>query len=111
MHQWIGTMPRVRRPILRLAAFPGVGNNVLIRGSIRIPQASIRTAVQLASRAACQSLINSYIASIGSVVNVTDQFGIVFQQITVCDVDTYPSDIVGGARLDAVWTLDVPWVP
>lgn len=102
------TMPRVRRPFARLPPFSGVNNYVLIRGQPRIETAKGPTATQLFNRAAAQALLTSYIASIGQVVSVVDQFGVLFTQCTIMDVDPMPSDIIGGARLDAVWTLDVP---
>lgn len=107
-HQFRLTMPRVRRPYVRLQPFSGVNNYVLVRGSPRIELARGSTAIQLANRGAAQALLNYYINSIGYVVNVTDQFGVVFTQCTIMNVDPTPSDIIGGARLDAVWTLDVP---
>lgn len=110
VQQFVGTMPRPRRPFLRLPPYPGVNNCILIRGQQRIPQGVIRTAVQQNTRAGVQSLLQSYLNLIGTVVVVVDQFGVAFQQVTVLDVDPIPSDLIVGARLDAIWQLDVPYL-
>lgn len=107
-HQFRFNMPRVRRPYVRLEPFAGVDNYVLVRGQPRIDIARGSTAIQLPSRAAAQGLLSSYLNSIGYVVNVVDQFGILFTQCTILNVESTPSDNIGGARLDAVWSLDVP---
>ncbi len=101
-------MPHARRPFARLPPYPGVANYVLVRGPSRIELARGPTAVQVSSRAAAQSLRRSYEAAIGTVVTVVDQFGEAFPQCTILDVDCHPSDILGGARLDAFWSIDVP---
>lgn len=103
-------MPRPRRPYARLAPFSGVNNYTLVRGSPRIEPAKGPTGVILSNRAAVQSLLNAYLAAIGSVVTVIDQFDVAFSQCTILDVDPFPSDYLGAGRLDAVWTIDVPLV-
>lgn len=104
------TMPRPHRPIARQPAFPGVNNHILLRGAPRVEMATGWTAVDLSSRAATQALLNNYLAAIGTVVTVVDQFDIVFQQCTILNVYPVPADKVLGGRLEAYWSIDVPYL-
>lgn len=108
--QWRITMPRVRRPKVRLAAHAGVPQNILVRGYLRIDTVSGWTAVIVANLGTAQDLIDQHIAlaSSNEVVSVVDQFGRVFNRVTVMDVHHELSMQIGGtARVDAYWTLDV----
>jgi hypothetical protein len=104
------TMPRPHRPIARQPAFPGVNNYILLRGAPRVEMATGWTAVDLSSRAATQSLLSAYLATIGTVVTVVDQFGVSFQQCTILNVFPQPSDKLLGGRLEAYWSIDVPYL-
>lgn len=108
--QWRINMPRVRRPKIRAPARSGVPGNIVVRGYQRSDLAMGWTAAIVGNLASAQALIDQHIALASSttVVTVVDQFGKIFQNCIVMDVQHELSLQMGGtARVDAYWTIDV----
>ncbi len=102
-----GMLQPAHQKIAILESAPGVDGVAVVTGGWTNEAQPVRTVTEVTSAANAAILWNQYRALHGQVINVLDQFGITWPNVTVLRVG--PSRIAS-AGYGSIWRLEAQWL-
>jgi hypothetical protein len=100
---------RLRPAVQKIAVLesaPGVDGVAVVRGGWTNPPQKVRTVTETTSASLAYGLLDKYRALHGQVVNITDQFGFSWPNVTVTGV----TGVIGSAGYSSKWRVEMEWM-
>ena len=103
---FLGRLQPAGQKIAVLSSAPGVDGMAIVKGGWSNRPQAIPTITQVASSAIAATLLQTYRAQHGLVIQVVDQFSITWPNVTVLGVN----GVIAAVGYGGLWRLEADWL-